>query len=261
MTTAGRSALHAVSAAIAGRRCKLRMLLHGCALMLAAATAHAQIAVETRPMTLAGEPTEVDVYVSADAPVRGLAIVAHGFTRSRDRQAVLARRLAAEGLVVAVPDLPFWVKHRENGDAIVDLVRIMERERGLDVLPVVLTGTSAGGLATLLATDRVPRLALWLGLDPVDREGIAEATARALKAPAIVLRAPSSPCNAFGSARKIAAWLPNRIAYEFMEGASHCDFENPTNWRCESLCGQSDPAIQERIIEVAVKAVRAALVP
>ncbi len=231
------------------------------AFFAAAATAHGQVTVETRPATLAGEPAQVDVYTPTGVPVRALAVVAHGFTRSRDRESVLARRLAAEGLVVAVPDLPFWIRHRGNGDAIVDLVRIMERERGLDTLPVVLAGTSAGGLATLLATDRVPRLALWLGLDPVDREGIAEAIARALEAPAIVLRAPSSPCNAFGSARKIAAWLPHRIGYQLIEGASHCDFENPTNWRCEALCGRSDPALQEEIVELAAKAVRAALSP
>jgi dienelactone hydrolase len=230
-----------------------------CVLLLAASTAHASITVETRPVTLAGEATQVDIYVASEPPVRGLAVVAHGFTRSRERQSVLARRLAEEGLVVAVPDLPHWTKHRENGDAIVDLVRIMERERGLDTLPVVLMGTSAGGLATLLATDRVPRLALWLGLDPTDSEGISEPAARALKTPAIVLRARSSPCNAFGSPKKIAAWLRNRIAFELVEGASHCDFENPTNWRCEVLCGRSDPAAQAQIIEETVRAVRAAL--
>lgn len=74
-----------------------------------------------------------------------------------------------------------------------------------------------------------------------------------------MLRAPSAPCNAFGSAKRIAAWLPNRRAFERFEGASHCDFESPSNWRCESVCGPADPAIQARIVEEAASAVRAAL--
>ncbi|MCZ7562458.1 MAG: hypothetical protein M5U08_00545 [Burkholderiales bacterium] len=105
----------------------------------------------------------------------------------------------------------------------------------------------------------MPRLALWLGLDPVDVEGISEPAARALRAPAVVLRAPSAPCNAFGSAKRIAAWLPNRRSLERFEGASHCDFEKPSNWRCESVCGAADPAIQARIVEEAASAVRTAL--
>jgi len=244
------------------RATRVRSLLRlWCLLLLAVPAAHASVTVETRPLMIAGVVTDVDVYASSGAAVRGLAILAHGFTRSRERQSVLARRLAAEGLVVAVPDLPRWGEHDENGNAIVDLVRIMEQERGLDALPVVLAGTSAGGLATLLATDRVPRLALWLGLDPVDSRGLSETAARSLQAPAAILRAPSSHCNAFGSARKIAEWLPNRRAYERIAGASHCDFENPTNWRCESLCGAADPALQAQIVDEAVKAVRAAVGP
>lgn len=237
----------------------MRARLAAALLALVALPATAAPTLETRTLALAGEATAVDVYGSTDAAVRGLAVIAHGFTRSRERQSVLAERLAAEGLVVVVPDLPSWTDHRHNAEALVDLVRVMERERGLDALPVVLAGTSAGGLATLLATGRVPRLALWLGLDPVDADGISEVAARSLRAPALVLRAPSSPCNAFGSARRIAAWLPNRRAFERIADASHCDFENPTNWRCETLCGRADPAIQARIVDAAVQAVREAL--
>jgi predicted dienelactone hydrolase len=226
---------------------------------LASATAHAAFSVETLPVTLAEHATAVDLYVpAADAP-RGLAVIAHGFTRSRGRHAVLARRLADEGFVVAVPDLPHWVHHGGNADAIVDLVRTVADERGLDALPVVLIGTSAGGLATLLATDRVPRLALWVGLDPVDAFGLAERAARSLVVPAVVLRGPSGVCNVGGSAHRIAGWLPNRRAEVRIEGASHCDFEDTTNWRCESTCGPADPARQALIVDEAVKAVRDAV--
>jgi predicted dienelactone hydrolase len=228
-------------------------------LALAAAGAQAAVTVETRPMTLADQATEVDLYIPSVSPPRGLAVIAHGFTRSRVRHAVLAARLADEGFVVAVPDLPHWLRHHANADAIVALVESMALEPGFDALPVVLIGTSAGGLASLLATDRVPRLALWIGLDPVDTLGVSESVARALQAPAVVLRAPGGPCNVGGSARRIARWLPNRRATLRIDGASHCDFEDTTNWRCESMCGPADPARQALIVDAAVEAAREAV--
>jgi pimeloyl-ACP methyl ester carboxylesterase len=171
---------------------------------------------------------------------------------------VLAGRLADEGFLVAVPDLPHWLRHEANADAIVAVVKALEPERGLDARPVVLIGTSAGGLASLLATDRVPRLALWIGLDPVDTLGLSESAARSLQAPALVLRAPSGACNVGGSARRISGWLPNRRT-EKIDGASHCDFEDTTNWRCESVCGPADPARQALIVDAAVRAAREAV--
>jgi pimeloyl-ACP methyl ester carboxylesterase len=227
-------------------------------LALAAAGAAAAVTIDTRPFTLADEATEVDVYLPSVLPPRGLAVIAHGFTRSRGRHGMLAARLAEQGFAVAVPDLPHWVRHEANADAIVALVEAVRAEQGLDALPVVLIGTSAGGLAALLATDRVPRLALWIGLDPVDTFGISEGAARNLQAPALVLRAPSGPCNVGGSARRIAAWLPKRRT-ERIDGASHCDFEDTTNWRCESVCGPADAARQALIVDAAVTAVREAV--
>jgi dienelactone hydrolase len=228
-------------------------------IFLVAATGCAFAAtVETRSIRLDDEPIRVDLYLPDAAPARGLAVIAHGFTRSRGRHGVLASRLADEGFVVAVPDLPHLLLHGANADAIAALVRAIEPERDLDARPVVLIGTSAGGLASLLATDRVPRLALWIGLDPVDTLGISEGAARGLQAPALVLRAPSGACNVGGSARRIAGWLPNaRVAR--IEGASHCDFEDTTNWRCESVCGPADPARQAQIVDAAVRAATAAV--
>ena len=161
-------------------------------LVLSAVLAHATPAAETRTMNLDGQETAVDLHLPAYGPPRGLAVIAHGFTRSRARHVVLAGRLADAGFVVAVPDLPYWARPHANADAIVELVQAVEKKRGADVLPVVLIGTSAGGLASLLATDRVPQLALWVGLDPVDTLGLSEGAARALRAPAVVLRAPAA---------------------------------------------------------------------
>jgi pimeloyl-ACP methyl ester carboxylesterase len=233
-------------------------LLPALALCLAA-VAHPAVAAETRPLSLAGEQTLVDLYWPAASPPRALVVIAHGFTRTRARHVILANRLAEAGFAVAVPNLPHWFNPRGDADAIVDLVRAVETERELGSRPAVLIGTSAGGRASLLAANRVPRLALWVGLDPVDAMGIADEAARALPAAAVVLRAPSGHCNAGGSAKRIATRLPNLRAEMRIPGASHCDFEDTTNGRCEALCGAADPARQALIVEATVKVVTDAL--
>jgi predicted dienelactone hydrolase len=229
-------------------------------LSLAFATGAAPAAawVETRLLMLTGREAAVDFYTPA-VPPRALAVIAHGFARSRTQHVVLAERLAQAGFLVAVPDLPHWLRHDANADAIVELVAVMLTEGKLDALPVVLIGTSAGGLATLLATERVPRMALWIGLDPVDAFGQSRDAARRLRAPAVVLRAPSGACNVSGSARRIAAWLPNRRMERRIDGASHCDFEDTTNWRCESICGPADPVRQTLIVAETIKLAREAV--
>ena len=95
-----------------------RLLL---SLALVTCVAPAAALVEARLLALAGQASEVDVYMPAQAP-RALAVIAHGFTRSRGRHVLLAERLAQAGFVVAVPDLPHWVQHEANADAIVALV-------------------------------------------------------------------------------------------------------------------------------------------
>lgn len=227
-------------------------------LALAAGIAPAAASGETRLLTLIGQAAVVDLYAPAAAP-RALAVVAHGFTRSRAQHVVLAERLAEAGFLVAVPDLPHAVRHEANADAIVALVAAIVAEHKLDTVPVVLIGTSAGGLASLLASDRVPRLALWVGLDPVDAFGQSRSTARSLRAPAVVLRAPSGACNVSGSARRIAAWLPHRRMERRIADASHCDFEDTTDWGCESICGPADATRQALIVSETVRVAREAV--
>ena len=244
-------------------RCALFLALHMfraflISLTLATGGAAATAFVETRVPTPTGQATVVDIYAPEVAP-RALAVIAHGFTRSRAQHVMLAEGLVEAGFLVAVPDLPHAVRHRANADAIVALVAAIVAERQLATLPVVLIGTSAGGLAALLATDRVPRLALWIGLDPVDAFGQSKGVAGNLRVPAMVLRAPSSACNVAGSARRITAWLPTRHVERRIDGASHCDFEDSTDWRCESICGRADPARQALIVEETIKMAREAV--
>jgi dienelactone hydrolase len=211
----------------------------------------AEFSVATHELELGGEMRNVDVYRPEQADIAGVAVIAHGFTRSRARHRDLARALANEGVVAVVPDLPNVVNLWGNGEAIAALVERLEA----GVLPslavkrsrVVLIGTSAGGLATVLAAARLPGIAGWIGLDPVDRTGTGASAATQVTSLAVVMLAEPSLCNLVESGRAIADALPRRLRTLEVTGASHCDFEDPTNQLCQAVCGSSSEESRENI--------------
>ena len=216
--------------------------------------------VRTTTIEADGEAMTVDVYEPEDGPPVGLAIVAHGWTRSRAQHRDVGRALAEAGVVAVIPDLPNVMDLSGNGSAIVDLVQRLEAGAlGLPpVLPssLVLIGTSAGGLATVLAASRLPGIAGWIGLDPVDRTGVGMDAASKLDAPAIVLLGDASACNLFGSGASIARAAPRLVRSRRIDGASHCDFESPTSRRCTNLCGASS---DDKRLAVRIETVLSAL--
>ena len=123
--------------------------------------------LHTDVVELNGHRVHVDVYEPAAEPSDGVAIVAHGFTRSRARHRDLGEALAAAGVTAVIPDLPYILNHWGNGDAIEELARKLETGAlglpPIDQSRLVLTGTSAGGLATVLAAAKLPHLAGWVG--------------------------------------------------------------------------------------------------
>ena len=215
-----------------------------------------QIVTETTE--LAGAVVNVDVYRPFEGAADGVSILAHGFTRDRTRDRDLALDLAASGIVAIAPDLPNVVDFDASGAALEELVSRIER--GAFGLPptarsrIVLIGTSAGGVATVIAASRLPGLAGWIGLDPVDRWGVATSAAARLQVPAVVLLGDPSVCNLFGSGKAIAAAVPTLLRVERMRGASHCDFEGPTTKFCRTVCGRSDAGMAARVRREAVMA-------
>ena len=220
-------------------------------------------AITRQVIELAGQQQQVDVYQPLDRASRGVAIVAHGFGRSRVRHRGLGKALAVSGVTAVIPDLPNLMNLWGNGTAIVELAHQLEAGT-LGLPPVargelVLIGTSAGGLATVLASAELPGLAGWIGLDPVDRTGTGIAAAERLASPAVVLLAPSTGCNLFGSGRALARAAPQLLRSTTFAGASHCDFEDPTNKFCHVVCGESSPEMQARIRSDVVEAATALL--
>ena len=234
------------------------------ACLLQAAVALAQVtrfAVTTEHATLSGKASNVDVYRPNGRETQGVAILAHGFSRNRSRERDLGQDLAAAGIVAIAPDLPSIADYWDNADAVIDLVREVERGAfGLAPMPrarIALVGTSAGAVATLIAASKLPGLAGWVGLDPVDRSGVAKHAATRLDVPAIVLLGDASICNLFTSGRAIADATPTLVRVERMRGASHCDFEGPTDRFCRNVCGRSSSGMAALVRDEAVDAVQA----
>ena len=237
------------------------------ALLLYAIAATAQAVpfiLDTQTVELGDRQLRVDVYEPTGAPSRGVAIIAHGFMRSRARHRDLGQALAAAGITAVIPDLPYILNHWGNGEAIAELAHKLEA--GAFGLPpiepsrLVLIGTSAGGLATVLAAAKLPGLAGWIGLDPVDGTGTGIHAASQLASPAVVLLADPSGCNLYGSGRSIARAVPGLLRSIVLGGASHCDFEGPTNKFCQRICGGSSSEMQvfarEETVRSAVELLR-----
>jgi pimeloyl-ACP methyl ester carboxylesterase len=185
---------------------------------------------------LGGHEVHVDVYEPGAKPSGEVAVIAHGFARSRVRHRDLGEALAAAGITAVIPDLPYILDHWGNGDAIEELVHKLETG-ALGLPPIeqsrlVLIGTSAGGLSTVLAAAKLPKLAGWIGLDPVDRTGSGVHAASRLTIPAVVMLAEPSLCNLFGSGRAIARAVPDLLRSVVLSGVA-LRFEGPTNKFCE----------------------------
>ena len=237
----------------------LRLILSGVALLLAA---HAGAAVRTLKLEIGGRAINVDVYLPDAAPTRGTVVIAHGFTRDRTTMRGHALALAAAGEAVIVPDLPYLVDSRDNARALRDLLLLVDRG-GLGHLPrrYVMIGFSAGGLSALLASD-APGVAGYIGLDPFDRPShVGLDAARQLLVPAYLLRGPSRACNAYSIAEPWVAALPELREDRVLHGATHCDFESPTDRLCEFVCGDASPTEQAEVRSFILRSVEEIIAP
>jgi dienelactone hydrolase len=214
---------------------------------------HTPAQVQTQVHELDGHRVTLDVYPAA-GPLRGAAILSHGFTRSRRTLAGHAQALADAGVLTLTPDLPCTFDFRCNARALAALVGALRAGGafGAPVERVMLVGFSAGGLSSLLAAH-TPGVVGYVGLDPFDRtlpdeaERLGLAAARSLRTEALLLRAPPSRCNAEAVAAPWAGALQALWRDELIAGASHCDFESPTDWMCRLACGHTDPARQQQV--------------
>lgn len=207
----------------------------------------------------------VDLHLPAQGEPAPLIVVAHGFLRSRANMSGWGRMLSQEGYVVAVPTLPTHADHRRNARAIGELAAWLRttppHAARIDRERLGFVGFSAGGLSTLLAAADDPLVDIWIGLDPVDRDGMGLKAIPRLRADAIILRADPSSCNADGNARVLIESLGDRCRSTHVAGATHVDAEWPTTPLAEWACGASNQRHREAFADLVRKAVRASLPP
>lgn len=226
------------------------------ALLLLACLIDCAAAAATLDVTLTGQQTQVDVYAPA-LPTRSAVVLVHGFMRTRATMAGHGQALAREGVLAVAPELPYWADSRDNARALVDLLAQLRRgEIAGPIERVVLVGFSAGGLSALLAAS-APGVVGYVGLDAFDRPGgVGLAAAQTLPVPSKLLRAPPSFCNAYGISAPWAAALPQPTQDHLIDGATHCDFESPTDRACTLFCGATDPQRQQVVRQALIDAVR-----
>lgn len=235
----------------------MRIVLAACVATLAlAAGANEKRTVD---LPVAGTSVAVDIHLaSPGARPRGGVVLSHGLLRTRESMAGFAQALAGRGLVAVAPDLPTVLDDRVNAQALREVVAALRAGKlSAPVDRVVLVGFSMGGLWTLLAAD-APGVIGWVGLDPVDvpdQRGLR--AARALRVPAALVRGPSAPCNAYGSAVPWIQAFPHPAGDTLVSDATHCDFESPTDAGCRFFCGEANAAREQRVLETLVAAVTA----
>lgn len=171
-----------------------------------------------------------------------LVVIGHGFLRSQARMQGLAEAVAQTGAVAVTLDYcnmrPWDGQHRQNGR---DMVAVANTVGGaLGTKTVVYTGFSAGGLAALMAARRDPHAIGVLTLDLVETGGLGVSAASQLDKPLIGLAGEPTNCNAQGNAAAVFRASLGATQYR-IPGASHCDFESPTDRLCELVCADPTP--------------------
>jgi dienelactone hydrolase len=231
----------------------LALMLIAVSSVLHASESTPNLRPQTQAVKINGQTVEVDVYKPI-GPQKGAAILTHGFTRSRTTMGEHAQALAARGVLAIAPDMPCTFDFRCNASAITEMVSLLRNTTtfGSTNQRVMLVGFSAGGLSSLLAAD-TPGVVGYVGLDPFDRvlpnetERAGITASRKLTTEALLLRAPASSCNAKAVAAPWGAELKALWRDELIAGASHCDFEAPSDWKCRLACGDTDPARQLQV--------------
>ncbi len=186
---------------------------------------------------------------------RGAVILAPGFLRDQRSLTGLAVALAGQGIPVVT--LTFCNSRPWDGRPVRNALDMIAVGRQLEATGVVYAGFSAGGLAALIAGRLDPQAVGIVTLDLVDAHRLGVGMARALNRPLVGLAGEPAACNAYNNGLKVFTVAP-RARITPIQGASHCDFESPTDWLCESVCAGVDdgsPARRRTIIAAAMTAV------
>lgn len=186
-----------------------------------------------------------------------LVVLLHGFLMTEKQHANNATLLAKHGIVVFVPDMTkillgdktrmcnvddvldevVWLTKRSE-DPKSKLYQMIDRNR------VGVAGNSAGGavcfeLALEAQKQHIPITAL-CSLDGVPWDRTKERVADLEPLRVLSLRAEPSLCNYHSKVLEYLHLLKFPCDDVKVNGAHHCDVENPTTLGCKCVCGKTD---------------------
>lgn len=192
--------------------------------------------------------------VAAGGPFPGL-VLGHGFARARAQHVNNGAFLASHGYIVVTvdfpnpfsPDFDAWAGQisaaldwltAQNADS----ASRFYQQIAVDRLGAL--GHSAGGMATWVAAGQDSRIKATMPLDPVPANGAdLPALGAGLVAPSGWTGAPGSSCNASASYNQLyPLTAASHKAQYIVSNATHCDFEDPSNFLCTLTCGGTSDA-------------------
>ena len=181
-------------------------------------------------------------------------LLAHGFLRDLESMSGWARHWGSHGVPTVVMSLcnGGLLDGAQAAEA-EDLVALADE---LDLGPRLYAGFSSGGLVAWLAAAQDQRAGGWLGLDPVDADGLAASAPLRPELRALALLAPPASCNAGNNMLPVlAAAAVHTLG---LQAAAHCHFEYPPQPDCDALCGRVDPPAQAELSRATVRALATA---
>jgi len=190
---------------------------------------------------------EYSVFTPSGVSNPPVMILGHGFARSGSNMHGLAEHYASWGIEVIVPNLCHSsfldANHEQNG---LDMVELAQQ---YGATSVIYGGQSAGGLAALVAASQDSNTLGVLGLDATDTEDTIGLTyATSVQVPTYALLGEPSMCNSDNNGLSMFE-LVNNINIMQVTSSDHCDYENPTDWMCTTLCLNQSTSFED--VEIA----------
>jgi hypothetical protein len=191
-----------------------------------------------------------DLYVPMGGETAPLVALGHGFQRNKDKMVEMANHMASHGVRVVAPNFCHSsigdTNHEQNAADLVTLVASLAGGAG-----VIYAGYSAGGTAAILAAKSDASTIALLGLDAVDSDGLAVAAVPHVAVPALGFVGESSSCNSSNNNGTFLVSLAPQGSSVRVHGATHCDFEGPTDFLCTGFCGGTMAGTQQLIKHLA----------
>lgn len=194
--------------------------------------------------------------VDAQGPFPAVILI-HGFLMTGEQHRNNAEYMAHHGFIVLTPDISKWLwgddkRTRNVEDLIDDLAWLTGRKsnqpeciRGkVDSTRIGVAGNSSGGAAALelalqAQKQNLPVHAL-VSLDGVPWDRTLQHLHELSPIKLLTLRAEPCLCNYHARILKFLSSLTFPYEDVKVNGARHCDVENPTTLGCFSICGKSD---------------------